>query len=245
MVHETRIVDADKGIIQVTTEDERFYSRQVDGKTIWIPSVTWICDHYPKGTGFYKWLASKGWDEAEALKEAGGERGRYVHSASNMLLQGKDLDYNTTVDDRELTTEEWACCMSLVDWFEEYKPTVLKTEFTVFSPDNRYAGTLDLFCQINGGPWIVDFKTSADVWPSHRIQVTAYNHALGVPGTKLAIVQLGYKRNKTKKYKVTEVQDDMDLFEAAYTIWQRETSDRSPLQRDYPLKLTLNKEGTL
>lgn len=240
MQHETRIVDAEKGIIQITTEDERFYAKTVNGKTIYIPSVTWICDYYPKGIAFYKWLANTGWDEAQALKEAGGERGTYAHNACEMLLNGSTINYNTIVNDRELTTEEYVCVISFVDWFSSTKPIVEQCELTVFSPDDRYAGTVDLICIIKGERWIVDMKTSASIWPSSILQVSAYKHACkGID--KIGILQLGYKRNKNK-YKFTEVPDQFDLFNAAYLIWESEMKDVQPFQRDYPLELKLNLE---
>ncbi len=242
MQHETRVVDAEKGIVQVTTEDERFYSKTVDGKTIWIPSVTWIADFLPKGIQFYKWLAQKGWDEAQALKEAGGERGTMVHNACEMLLKGETIRYNTIINDRELTTEEYACIMSFAKWHDTYKPIVERVETTVFSPDNRYAGTMDLQCIINDLRYIVDFKTSVNIWPSHIIQLSAYKHANDAKVDNLAILQLGYKRNKNG-YKFTEVPDKFHLFNSAYDIWKDEMSKVSPMQKDYPLEITLNKEA--
>jgi hypothetical protein len=76
-----RVVDEKKRIVQVTTTDERWYVREsADEKTglpsyKYVPSVTWIAGHYPKGVGFYKWLADKGWNEAEAIKTAAGGKG--------------------------------------------------------------------------------------------------------------------------------------------------------------------------
>jgi hypothetical protein len=239
MQHETRVVNAEKGIVQVTTEDERFYSKRVDDKIVWIPSVTWIADFLPKGIGFYKWLANTGWDESQSLKEAGGERGTMVHNAIETLLRGNTIKYNTIINDRELTTEEYYGVMSFKKWFDTYKPIVERFETTVFSPDDRYAGTLDLQCIINEDRYIVDFKTSSSIWPSHIIQVSAYKHACGVEIKNLAILQLGYKRNKNG-YKFTEIPDKFDLFNAAYKIWADEMSNVSPLQRDYPLEISLN-----
>ena len=86
--------------------------------------------------------------------------------------------------------------------------------------------------------WIIDFKTSAEVWPSFICQVNAYKYALGYPEAKMAILQLGYRRNKAK-WKATEIPDSMPLFEAAYTIWQKEAGSVTPHQIDYPLSLSL------
>jgi hypothetical protein len=242
MKYETRVVDAEKGIVQITTEDERFYAKTVEGKVIYIPSVTWITGYFPRGKAFEVWQAGHGYEEAEALKNAAGERGSMVHNAVALLLTGASLQYNTVVGDRELTAEEYLAVMSFVEWFDLYHPTVILSEHTVFSPGNRYAGTLDLYCTIKDKPWIIDFKTSAAIYPSHEIQVSAYKHALGVDA-RLGILQLGYKYNKTKKWKFTEVEDQIDLFNAVYRIWQKECEGVTPKQRDYPLSLTLNLGG--
>lgn len=84
---EIRKVDQEKGITQITSLDERWYEK--DGK--YFPSLTWICSFWPKGVQFYKWLAEKGWDEAEALKKAAGDKGSKVHHAIEDLLNGKTV----------------------------------------------------------------------------------------------------------------------------------------------------------
>jgi hypothetical protein len=241
--YETRVVDAEKGIVQITTEDERFYSKPVDGKMVYIPSVTWITSKYPLGIAYMKWLASKGFDEAEALKEQAGEKGSMVHKVVEMLLTGSTIMYDTIVDDRELTAEEYAAVMSFVEWFELYKPSVISTETTIFAPDNRYAGTYDLLCTIKGIKWLIDLKTSASIWPSHECQISAYRHCLPEGVIKLGILQLGYKYNKTKKWKFTEIEDQWELFNSVYKIWEKECLGIVPMQKDYPLSLTLNLGG--
>ena len=240
MKYEEIIIDKEKQIVRVTTQDERFYRKIVDGKTVWIPSVTWIAGYLPKGTAFYKWLAQHGWDESQALMEEAGERGTKIHRAIEMLLLGKTINFDTVVDDRDLTADEWEAVMSFVAWFSTANIEISNTEYTVFHPEDKYAGTIDLICNINGYPYIIDFKSSQDIWPSHKIQLSAYRHALGNKH-KIAILQVGYRRNKAK-YKFTEIDPCYDLFNAAYTIWQSENDGVQPSQKDYPLSLTL-KQG--
>lgn len=241
MKYEEVIIDKEHQIVRVTTQDERFYRKIVDGKTVWIPSVTWIAGYLPKGTGFYKWLAQHGWDESQALMEEAGERGTKIHRAIEMLLLGKTINYDTTIDDRDLTADEWEAVMSFVAWFSTAKIEIINTEYTIFHPDDKFAGTIDLVCTINGEPYIVDFKSSQDIWPSHKIQLSAYRNALGNKH-KIAILQVGYRRNKAK-YKFTPIEPCYDLFNAAYTIWQSENDGVQPSQKDYPLNLSLNLGG--
>ncbi len=240
---ERKAIDPAKKIVRITTEDERWYALTgKNGSINYIPSVTWICEYYPKGIGFYKWLANKGWDEAEAIKAAAGDKGSAVHNAVSALLAGETITHNSIVTDekgvsREITTEEYEGVISFVDWWKENNPTILSFDETVFARDKSYAGTLDLRAIKNNEKWIIDFKTSAYIWPSHRLQVSAYKHC-GYKDHKLGILQLGYKQNK-KKFKFTEVEDQFDLFLAAQKIWANETANIQPLQRDFPLEVKL------
>lgn len=256
MKKEIRTVDKAKGILQVTTYDERWYFRdKVNPETglpdyEFVPSVTWICDHYPKGTAFYKWLASKGWDESQAIKTAAGDKGSKVHYAIRDLIEGKavsiDAKYknNSTGEDEELSFEEYDCLMSFVQWHKDAKPEFVSCEFAVWG--DGYAGTVDLLAKIDGKLFLIDFKTSQYIWPSMELQVSAYKHALEDQGSEpvsLAILQVGYRLNK-KRYKFTEVEDHYQEFLAAKTIWAKETKGVQPHQKDYPLrvKLDLSKE---
>ena len=100
---------------------------------------------------------------------------------------------------------------------------------------------VDLKCRIKGKLWLIDFKTSADIWPAHELQVSAYKHAdVNRRTLKIGILQVGYRRNKTKKWKFTEVKDQWPLFLAARKIWGKETEGQKPLQREYPLSLSLS-----
>lgn len=54
----------------------------------------------------------------------------------------------------------------------------------------------------------------------------------------LAVLQLGYRRNKLG-YKFTEVKDDFDTFLAARRIWEKEVGRQDPPVREYPISITL------
>ena len=102
----------------------------------------------------------------------------------------------------------------------------------------HFAGTLDLYVRriADGTTGVIDVKTSKEIYPGHIIQVSAL--AAAKKADWGGIIQVGYARNKNG-YKFTETPLRMDLFEAARTIWAYETEDEKPLQRDYPLELTL------
>jgi len=105
-----------------------------------------------------------------------------------------------------------------------------------------YAGTVDMVVEIEGELWIIDLKTSQSVWPSHELQVSAYKHAIPMmEDAKLAILQLGYRRNKDG-FKFTEINDQYSLFLSTKEIWAKETAGEKPHQKDYPMSINLTAE---
>ncbi len=250
---ETRTVDEARGLVQITSTDERWYT--IDGK--FLPSVTWVCDSYPKGVGFYKWLAGNGWDESQALKESAGNRGNKVHNAISDILAG----YQVRIDSKfknangimeELDTEECVAILSFVNWFNAVKPETIAYDFTVVSEKHGYAGTLDYLCRINGEVYLIDFKTGQTIWPTYNLQCSAYAEGLkedinmitnfdaNKQPIKLAILQVGYRLNKNK-YKFTEIENQFDLFMHSKAIWFNEHGNEKPKQIEMPIVISEGK----
>lgn len=243
------------GIIQVTTLDERWYLDQEvkDEVARFLTSVTWFCGYRPKGIGFYKWLAMKGWDEAQAIKNAAGDKGSKVHHAVDALLGGATVQISDSFPDSEgeiseLKPEEWECVMGFYGWWAALKAECIKKGITfeiiareqvVINRSMRYAGTMDLKLRIGEKIYIIDFKTSQEVWPEYESQVSAYKHCEGMEDvTNLAILQIGYKKNE-RGWKFNDIEDDFEAVKAAYVFWAYENKDKKPAQKDYPISLSL------
>lgn len=252
-----KLVNEEKGVVQITSLDERFYT--VYGK--FYPSISWISQYYPKGRGYDMWLAKHGWDDAQMLKEEAGARGAVVHNIIDRLIKGEtvkmDQMFLDSVNemDREPTPDEWAAAMSFKDFWKSFQPEiVVANETTVFLREPESAGTADLICTKDNILWFIDFKTSQDVWPSHKIQISAYAHSEAVESKiqkdidnlvmegyekRCAILQIGYRRNQ-RKWKFTEIPDKFKLFESTYNIWSEENSEVAPKQIELPIELSLN-----
>jgi len=274
MKKEIRVTDVKRGIVQCTIADERWYMRERENTETKlpefqaVPSVTWIAGHYPKGIGFYKWLAEKGWDESQAIKQAAGDKGSKVHEAISAILNGDEVRIDSkfvtrsTGYEEELTLEEVDCIKSFVDWratLESFEP--LAWDVTVYSDIHGYAGSVDLIAKVNGVPYIIDFKTSQEVWSEYELQVSAYrmalengenmiygrnengtdtNTVLDLSGLKMGILQIGYRKNKAG-WKWNEIEDKFPLFLAAKQIWQNESATQQPKKRDYPIVISPGK----
>lgn len=269
------IVEIKDGVMRITTIDERWYSKPgIETKTglpvyEHLPSSSYIAGCYPKGIAFWKYLANKGWAESERIKSEAGDKGTKVHHATEDIEKGIEIDIqeakyaDSNGVESTLTPEEVEGVMSFITLFNLVRPQVLATELTVFG--KFYAGTLDSiwripqtvkinnYCKISKGIWIVDKKTSANIWPSHLLQVSSYSQAdidyksLGITvdewiERKLAILQLGHPKTKGGfKFNITE--DKYNLFLNSYEIWKNENPDAKPKQRDFPLILKAEHSG--
>lgn len=260
-IKEVVLVNGEK-VYRITTDDERFYGREITNQEtgvpeiVWYPSVSWITSFYPKGIEYFKWLALKGWDESEAIKHEAGNKGDKIHQACEVI----DIKGNIMANDKfmnkermeleELGYDELEAIKSYQEWVDDVKPQLLANEMTVFGKNEitDWAGTLDRIYRIDKQIWIVDLKSSNSIWPSYKIQVSAYSGAdidykmLGITdeewqARKLAILRLGYKYNKIKKYKFDEVEDLQDLFLSTCKIWKQENPDSKPKQKDFPLSI--------
>ena len=248
-----KLVDQEKGIMQVTTVDERWYCKDImDVATglpishLFVPSSTWICGYYPKGMEYHRWLASKGWDKAEEIKNAAGDKGTKVHKALEAIFDGQTIDIDECLPDSEgnitpITMEEWECISSGVAWANARQPKSIRGEFVVFNEKDGYAGTVDRLFEIDGEIWIVDFKTSKNIWAEHKLQLSSYKHAMmetdpKAKDYKMMALQVGYKLNRAG-YKENIIPDKYDKFLAVRQIWEEENPNEKPKQRDYPLEL--------
>lgn len=269
------IEDVAQGIKRVTTLDERWYIKSTDNKITGLPeyqfapSLTWIADHYPKGIWYYKWLADKGWDEAESIKTAGGTRGSKVHQAIEVLCTGKEVSINDkfvnpeTNQPEELSIEEYEALMSWCKWYgDNGNPKTIATEISVVAEVDgiTFGCTIDWIGIINHVITICDWKTGQSLWPSATIQISAISQTipfwpaeilekletLGFAPTleiiNLNVVQIGYRKNKAG-YKENPMTAQFDLFKHAYAIWKNENPDAKPKQRDYPLILKVDADN--
>lgn len=255
MKKEFRIVDEKKGLVQVTTTDERFYGKIVNDKVTglpvftWKPSITFITSTYPKGSEYVKWVANRGYDEAERIKIEAGDRGTIVHHAIEKLINEKILKMDDKIKDaegveREMTPDEYYCVMTFEQWYKSVGcPKALAVERTVESELYQYAGTLDYLFEFLEGNLLLDIKISRYIYPDKKLQTIALKQACkeeNIQVDKMGILQVGYMANKNQHYKFNEVEDNLPLFLSTKEIWANEYNSSKPLQRDFPLMLELN-----
>ena len=100
-----------------------------------------------------------------------GPIGDNAHDAIDAFTQGTELPPFNTVTAAHMF-ESYQGFVAL------HRPTVLRSEFTVWSYDHGYAGTGDLLWDLPGlGTGVVDVKTGNRIWPKVGMQTAALSCA--------------------------------------------------------------------
>ena len=114
-------------------------------------------------------------------------------------------------------------------WLDDWQPTVIATELTVFG--DGYAGTGDLWCERDGIVCVVDFKTSKAIYSEAAMQIGALWAAPKTadgwsPSTEDAegwVVRIGEDGFEARR--VENLQAQYDAFRAALALWHWTNSD--------------------
>ena len=215
------------------------------------PSATTILNAYPQSAHLTKWIAENGWNESQKIKTDAGKAGTRIHHACDLLEAG------TTLHERDYSVEEWYKIASFVDWHRATQPTLIATEFPVFSPKGRYAGTLDRLYVIDGKNVLLDLKSGSGIHDHFPLQFAAYAQAveettdLKVDFT--AALQLGASNKDGYRYvdyvgkadtPDTKWREHLKVFKHVHATWMYDNygarkTPKDPPVLDLPPTLTL------
>lgn len=251
-------VDQEGGRIQFL--DSRFYQA---GPDLYVPSVTTILEAYPKGAAYAEWLKRNGVD-ADELRDEAGRRGSVVHEMTETLDKGGTLSLMSEDGEPRYKLSEWGMMEKFVEFRKNHPAKIHAIELNMVSAELGYAGTLDRVLTIDGVTYLMDIKTSGDIYTAHWLQQAAYHkllHNTGyiaklfpdteVPEIKLAILWLKAKTRGNGKgsaiqglgwqFLVQErpTSDLLRLFNCVRATWLEENATSAPKLTTYQLTQSL------
>ena len=198
------------------------------------PSVTTCLQAYPTSEQLIKWMGEKGFHESREIRDAAGRAGTKIHSVIDALLQG------SVIQELSYTTEEWFKLKSFVEWYGEYKPEIIMTEFPVFSKKGQYAGRVDCVAKINGEIYLLDWKSSRSIHESAILQVSAYANAVeentDIKIVNTAILQMGAQNKNGYRFVVqNDWRDQYKVFQHVQATWRYDVYDSKKNPKEPPV----------
>lgn len=219
------------------------------------PSVTTVLSSYPKGYGYYEWLKTNGSDSDTILEEA-GKRGTAVHNLTEHYDNGLEVSLLNEDGFPAYAMAEWSMLEKYIEFRSRFKFEVLHNEMNMVSSKYKLGGTLDRVIELNGKTYILDIKTSNNIWKQYYIQLAAYKKMFeeltGKQIDGIAILWLNAKTRSNGKagsmqgvgYQLL-TEDDPEviekywkLFQATYTLWKEENGEIEPKEHTYQLRHT-------
>jgi ATP-dependent exoDNAse (exonuclease V) beta subunit len=235
--HYGRILEISDDHKQITLPDGRYYQRNGE----YYPSVTYVLSHYPKGKFFEDWLKKVGYASEYIVKKA-SEEGTQVHEMIEAYLNGEELkflEHGIPMYDPNV----WQMFLRFVDWWEEYKPTLVEAEVHLFSDELKIAGTCDLVCEIGNELWIIDFKTSNHLQTTYDLQTAIYaqcfEECYGKKINRAGVLWLKSSKRGPKKdkmqgkgwemYESSRTQEEnLDIYRAVRKLFDLENPNHKP-----------------
>jgi len=232
-----RILEISDDHKQITLPDGRYYRRNGE----YYPSVTYVLSHYPKGKFFEDWLKKVGYSADYIVKKA-SEEGTQVHEMIEAYLNGEELkflEHGRPMYDPNI----WEMFLRFVEFWEEYKPSLIEAEVHLFSDKLKIAGTCDLVCEINGELWIIDFKTSNHLQTTYDIQTAIYaqcfEECFGKKVNRTGILWLKSSKRKAAKDKMQgkgwemyessrSQEENLDIYRAVRKLFDLENPNHKP-----------------
>ena len=235
--HYGRILEISDDHKQITLPDGRYYQRNGE----YYPSVTYVLSHYPKGKFFEDWLKKVGYSADYIVKKA-SEEGTQVHEMIEAYLNGEELKF--LEHGRPMYAPNiWQMFLRFVDFWEEYKPTLIEAEIHLFSDELKIAGTCDMVCEINGELWVIDFKTSNHLQTTYDLQTAIYakcfEECFGKKVDRTGVLWLKSSKRRAKKdkmqgkgwemYESSRTQEDnLNIYKAVRTLFDIENPNHKP-----------------
>jgi hypothetical protein len=238
-----RILEISEDAQQITMPDSRYYRRNGN----YYPSVTYVLSYYPKGKFFEDWLKKVGYASDYIVKKA-GEEGTQVHEMIESYLEGEELKFLNNFGRPQYHPEVWQMFLRFVDWWEEYKPTLIETEVHLFSDKLKVAGTCDMVCEIDNELWIIDFKTSNHLQTTYDLQTAVYGkcyeECYGKKADRYGILWLKSSKRKPAQgkmqgkgwemYESSRTQEEnLDIFLTVKKLFDLENPRHSPIFTEF------------
>jgi hypothetical protein len=110
------------------------------------------------------WASKKAADKAAQI-------GTFVHAWIEDKLSGKDPE----LPDNENVK---AGCLAFAAWAQDVELNPIFSERKIYSVEHMYAGTLDVFGQVEGKFSIIDIKAANGIYLGHKLQTAAYAAAI-------------------------------------------------------------------
>lgn len=182
-----------------------------------VPSVTTVLNMLDKpALVYWAWdLGTQGIDY-QKVSERAANIGTIGHALCECHVRGMELD--TSNLPKDMLDQAENTFLKFLDWWESNGLTCEASEFQMVSEALQVGGTADIVAIApNGERWLVDLKTSKDIYREYRMQTAGayapmYTEVTGKPIDRVFIVRIG--KQESGDFEAREVFDRKECVKA-------------------------------
>ena len=179
-------------------EDHKPYLNSNGKEIVSVTTVLKILNK-PELVQWANYMGFKKISTAKILKET-AQIGTCVHHVIERLCENKISLID--LEDIEKKKQIKRAVKNFKNWDKDYKPKYIHNELRLQC--DSFGGTIDCICKIDDKKYMIDFKTSKQVYPTHFLQLAAYNYLYKLnTGKALDNVAVLVLDKKNKKYNFT------------------------------------------
>lgn len=161
-----------------------------------------------------KWANNLGLDGIDSSKyvDEAAAVGTLAHALIQANLTGEHLD--TSVFSPVQVDLAENSVLSFYEWKSRHSVKPIICEVPMVSDKLGYGGTVDCYCELDGKPVLLDFKTGKAIYEEYFVQTSAYRELLienGYPVEEVKILRVG--RDETEGFEERSIKDTRKYFE--------------------------------
>ena len=185
--------------------------KTADGKRV--PGATTITGLLNK-PHLVKWannLGLEGIDSSKYTDEAAAV-GTLAHAMVQAHLQGEQIDLSVFSPVQVDLAQN--AVLSYLEWESRHTIKPIICEVPMVSEKMRFGGTVDCYCELDGIPTLLDFKTGKAIYDEYFVQTSAYKALLlehGYPVERVQILRIG--RDETEGFEERAITDTSKYYE--------------------------------
>lgn len=191
------------------------HAQYINDKKVEVPSVTTILKILNKPS-LNKWANYLGFkrEKIDDVLKFSADKGTEVHYMLHAFLF--QMKYIFIESDNGVTKDYLVKVLdNFIDWSSNHtiKPIFGEKSITC----DLFGGTVDLYCELDGVPTILDFKTSKNFYSSMFLQLSAYTYMMEMLDYEVEQVCILLINEKMCKHKILK-RDELDKYIATFLI---------------------------
>lgn len=134
--------------------------------------------------------------------------------------------YKTTGEELEGIPDDFKLyATAFYKFMKDHKVEIIEQEKTIFDPEHKVAGTLDMYAKIGDSLHILDIKTGKDIYNEVSLQLSSYSHMMRLENKKVdsisvLLLEKGDDGLPTGNYKFAIQTENHEAFLAAKQLYE-------------------------